>query len=736
VDQALAGARHRQAEGVQQHDLAVGDAQRRLAGQAVAHGRQRGPVGPRLGREDPGPSRPAGLVGRDPGDGPLDAPHDGRVVAPLPQVLDEGPGRRAHVVVEQLEVAVGVLGVLDQELPQRQQRLVAAAGEVIAATGRAVAGAPVPGAEPVVGGERRDGGVERPQVVDDPAEPPGGDRCPPAEQDRAGAPQRHLHLELGRQRARQVAGGDHEATARARRGAAGIDPVVEVVEGGDHTPEPVVLVAALPEAQDLEVDEGRQQGQRRRPAARRQLAHRGLQRPHRGVGARLPGRHVAVVEVAGAEAAPPQRLHEAVGLAVLEHGLAQVPPHRQRLGPEELLHQRPQRAAVPVAPRPRHVAPGLAGCARSPCVLLHLPPAFPPVPAPVPPHVPVRRDQTPAAPSSGTAYPVRLRRHCEIWSGDVENMTNGVMFYAHPHDDLAPARRRCPVTITEPAIDLDVVPLSGSIGAEIRGLDLCDIDDGTVAAVRQVWLDRKVVFFPGQHLGPDDHLAFARRLGEPTEGHPVIPGIDGHPEVFEIDYTAARLQSTYGDVSTKYRGIAWHTDVTFVRRPPLGSILRAVVVPPSGGDTLFSDQQAAFESLSPALQDFLSTLTAVHDGRPQFQGLLDRLGEGSWEGNRLRDLEPVEHPVVRTHPETGAKVLFVNPGFTSHMVQLERAESDALLAFLHAHSVRPEHTVRYHWKDGDVGFWDNRATQHAVVGDFGDQHRVIQRVTLRGDEPV
>ena len=293
------------------------------------------------------------------------------------------------------------------------------------------------------------------------------------------------------------------------------------------------------------------------------------------------------------------------------------------------------------------------------------------------------------------------------------------------------------MTITEPIVDLDVVPLSGTIGAEIRGLDLRDLDDATVAAVRRVWLDRKVVFFPEQHLEPAEHLAFAARFGEPTEGHPVIPGIDGHPEVFEIDYTAAReLYSAYGDVSTRYRGIHWHTDVTFVARPPLGSILRAVVVPPAGGDTLFSDQQAAFASLSPALQAFLETLTAVHDGRDQFKGILDRVGEGRWEGEKVVSLDPVEHPVVRRHPETGARTLFVNPGFTSHITQLDRAESDALLAFLYAHSVKPEHTVRYHWRQGDVGFWDNRATQHAVAGDFGDQHRVIQRVTLRGDAPV
>ncbi len=285
-------------------------------------------------------------------------------------------------------------------------------------------------------------------------------------------------------------------------------------------------------------------------------------------------------------------------------------------------------------------------------------------------------------------------------------------------------------------VGLHVEPLSASIGAVVHGLDLRDLDDATVAAVRRVWLDRKVVFFPAQHLTPDEHIAFARRFGEPTEGHPVIPGVKGHPEVFEIDYTTAReLYDSYGDVATRNRGVSWHTDVTFVARPPLGSILRAVEVPEAGGDTLFSNQEAAFAELSPAFQEFLSGLTAVHDGRAQFKGILDAVGEGRWEGETFTELEPSEHPVVRTHPETGARSLFVNPGFTSHIVELDRAESDAVLRFLHAHSVRPEVTVRYHWGAGDVGFWDNRATQHAVVGDFGTAHRVIQRVTLRGDEP-
>jgi alpha-ketoglutarate-dependent taurine dioxygenase len=293
------------------------------------------------------------------------------------------------------------------------------------------------------------------------------------------------------------------------------------------------------------------------------------------------------------------------------------------------------------------------------------------------------------------------------------------------------------MTTTHSPVRLDVTPLSGTIGAVIRGLDLHSLDDATVEAVRRVWLDRRVVFFPDQRLDPDSHQAFAARFGELTEGHPVIPGLTGSPSVFQIDYTEPReIYANYGDVTTRSQGLDWHTDVTFVRRPPMGSVLNAVAIPPAGGDTLFGDQVAAFEDLSPTMQAFLTTLTAVHDGRGQFQAALDQVGEGSWEGSAVPSLEPVVHPVVRTHPETGDRALFVNRGFTSHIVELERAESDALLAYLYRHSVRPEFTVRYHWTAGDVGFWDNRVTQHSVVGDFGSQPRVIQRVTLRGDEPA
>jgi taurine dioxygenase len=295
-------------------------------------------------------------------------------------------------------------------------------------------------------------------------------------------------------------------------------------------------------------------------------------------------------------------------------------------------------------------------------------------------------------------------------------------------------------TDTDQLTDLGIRPLSAAIGAEVHNIDLkAPLTDGAVADIRTLLLRHKVLFFPQQHLDPVQHSAFAARFGELTPAHPVIPGIEGHPEVFEIDYTKSReLYATYGDVAKRQRqGVSWHTDVTFVERPPLGSILNAVVIPPSGGDTVWSSQVAAYESLSPALQRFLDGLTAIHDGKAQFGELLKRReGGGEWDGEAFDQLHPVEHPVVITHPETGERALFVNPGFTSHIAQLDRAESDHLLAYLYAHSTKLEHTVRYHWTAGDLAFWDNRVTQHAVVGDFGTQHRVIQRVTLRGERPV
>lgn len=280
---------------------------------------------------------------------------------------------------------------------------------------------------------------------------------------------------------------------------------------------------------------------------------------------------------------------------------------------------------------------------------------------------------------------------------------------------------------------IEVLHLSGTIGAEIRGVDLRALSADQVADIRRVWLDRKVVFFPAQHLDPESHLRFAAAFGASTEGHPVIPAMPEHPHIHEIDY-AKPAAGRQGPAPVD-RSLAWHTDVTFMPNPPLGTILRAVTVPAAGGDTMWSDQQAAYDALSDTMQAFLGTLHAVHDGAAAFNQTLRESGPGSWDGEVVDELRPVEHPVVITHPETGRKGLYVNPMFTSHIAELSRAESAALLGFLYRHATRPEFTVRYHWHAGDVGFWDNRSTMHSVVGDFGAQDRVIQRVTLRGEAP-
>ncbi|HEX4218798.1 MAG TPA: TauD/TfdA family dioxygenase [Acidimicrobiales bacterium] len=296
-------------------------------------------------------------------------------------------------------------------------------------------------------------------------------------------------------------------------------------------------------------------------------------------------------------------------------------------------------------------------------------------------------------------------------------------------------------TTTETAVQLDIAPLSGTIGAEIRNVDLHqELSPEVVAGIRQALLDYKVIFFPGQHLSPEEHKHFGTYFGEITNAHPVIPGIGEHREVFEIDYTQARqvtqsqkseigLSDNYGDRDK------WHTDVTFVETPPLGSILNAIVIPPAGGDTLWADTNAAYEALSRPIKDLVDGLTAIHDGNHAFGKLLDRIGEGEWEGRKFTTLQPVEHPVVRTHPETGRRSLFVNPGFTIKIKNVSAKESDTVLRFLYDHMATPEFVVRYRWEEGDLGFWDNRTTMHYAITDYGEAHRVIQRVTIKGDKP-
>ena len=212
-----------------------------------------------------------------------------------------------------------------------------------------------------------------------------------------------------------------------------------------------------------------------------------------------------------------------------------------------------------------------------------------------------------------------------------------------------------------------------------------------------------MLFFRGQHLDPDSQVALGNRIGEFTVSHPVVPGIDeAHTEIYALD----SADDGYADV--------WHTDVTFVKRPPLGSILRAVTLPPNGGDTNWADLELAFASLSAPVQRLAEQLDAEHDGSRDFGYYLAqrRAGQGSqWEGETFTALEPVTHPVVRVHPETGRKSLFVNPGFTTRIVGVSDAESRHLLDLFFAHITKPEHIVRHRWagRRRDVGQPRDRA---------------------------
>ena len=277
--------------------------------------------------------------------------------------------------------------------------------------------------------------------------------------------------------------------------------------------------------------------------------------------------------------------------------------------------------------------------------------------------------------------------------------------------------------MTISTVDLDVRPLSPTIGAEIFGVDCAaDLDDDVIAAIRSVWLERLVVFFPDQHLDDDTQIAFAARFGELTESHPVEPQVLERKEVHSIE-------------SGKDRTDFWHTDITFMTRPAMASMLRSVEVPEAGGDTMWADTRAAYDALAGPLQRLCDGLAAFHFEPFYAQAVAE--GHGNvWEGKKLTRLLPATHPVVRLHPETGRKNLFVNPKFTVRITDMPERQSDGLLRLLYEHMASPQFVVRYHWKPGTLAFWDNRATMHFGIFDYEGERRVMHRVTLSGDRPV
>ncbi|MCW8096229.1 TauD/TfdA family dioxygenase [Streptomyces tauricus] len=282
--------------------------------------------------------------------------------------------------------------------------------------------------------------------------------------------------------------------------------------------------------------------------------------------------------------------------------------------------------------------------------------------------------------------------------------------------------RRLPEGLPARPYDLfELIPQARTIGAEIRGVDLSrPLDPALREELNRALLEWKVLFFRAQHLTSEQQSGFARNWGE-LETNPLLAR-GSSADVVRFD-KGAGATPTFENV--------WHADVTFRERPALGAVLQLREVPPFGGDTMWADMAAAYDNLSPEVKDRIDGATAVHDFIPGFARF--------YGPERLAPFQdafpPVEHPVVRTHPETGRKLLFVNTSFTTRITGLAREESDQLLRHLVQQAHVPEYQVRFRWQAGDIAFWDNRATQHYAVNDYGTHRRVAERVAIAGDRP-
>ena len=274
---------------------------------------------------------------------------------------------------------------------------------------------------------------------------------------------------------------------------------------------------------------------------------------------------------------------------------------------------------------------------------------------------------------------------------------------------------------------LEVLPITGHIGAEIKGVHLSSsIDAETVSAIKKALLKHKVVFFRGQgHIDDSEQEAFAKLFGEP-EAHPTVPIKEGSNYLFELD-------SEQGG-----RANSWHTDVTFIDTYPKASILRAVVVPEAGGDTVWANTAVAYQNLPSELRQLADQLWAVHTNDYDYGGRHPNRSQEDLERHRrvfASTVYETEHPVVRVHPETGERTLVLGH-FVKKIKGLSSSDSNHLFSVLQDHVTRLENTVRWHWKAGDIAIWDNRATQHYAINDYGEKHRVMRRVTLVGEVPV
>ena len=270
---------------------------------------------------------------------------------------------------------------------------------------------------------------------------------------------------------------------------------------------------------------------------------------------------------------------------------------------------------------------------------------------------------------------------------------------------------------------ITIQKVAGALGAEIGGVDLSGaLDDATIAAIRQALVEHQVIFFRDQSLTPEQQLAFGRRFG-PLNIHPYVSGMADHPEVMEI------IKEPTDKINF---GGGWHSDMSFLETPAIGSILYAVALPDWGGDTLFASQAAAFDALSPGLQATLEGLNAIHSAEREYAPTGPSAQKR--ESMKISDAEGMagrfSHPMVKIHPETGRKALYVNPAFTMNIDGWSRRDSKPLLDYLFEHSRKEAFTCRLRWRPGTVAFWDNRSVWHYALNDYPGQRRHMRRVTV------
>lgn len=275
---------------------------------------------------------------------------------------------------------------------------------------------------------------------------------------------------------------------------------------------------------------------------------------------------------------------------------------------------------------------------------------------------------------------------------------------------------------------ISAVPVTGIFGAEISDVDLTNLDDETTAEIRAALLRYSVVFFHGQNFTPESQSAFARRFGT-LNRHPYVKGIEGYPEVFRIVKEPA---------DRHHFGNGWHTDLAYTDTPAMATMLYGMEVPEAGGDTMFASQYAAYEMLTDGMKEMIAGRRAVYTNAHTYGKDANRFKTGVAKAMNVApaEVKEVAHPLVRTHPETGRKGLYLSPIHFTRFEGMSPEESKPLFDTLVAHATRPEFTLRFRWKKGSVAMWDNRCTMHYAVDDLTGVTRVMQRVTLEGDRPV